>query len=210
MIDGPGYAGQSMLNGFTFDSPPQGASSNAHGALLWIGDCIVEMAREVDNNTVLGRRSTRRAMAATADRNLELVRPSILEREGNVVGVFHEGHNASRALRVGCPPSDGLGISIVVRGHDIPFERLFECGETRHARQELITLTERCLLYLGNTTLSQDPLPVPDQNSILGMHRGRLTCRLRFKMAMSAVASDGVRGDLGQSQPMENLRPVNW
>jgi hypothetical protein len=71
-------------------------------------------------------------MASAADRNLELIHPRVLEREGNVVIAFHEGHNTSRAFRVGGPPSDGLSISFIVGGHEVPFERLFECGETRH------------------------------------------------------------------------------
>jgi hypothetical protein len=45
MIDGPDYTGQSMLDGFIFDSPPQGASPHARGALLWIDDCIFEITR---------------------------------------------------------------------------------------------------------------------------------------------------------------------
>jgi hypothetical protein len=137
MIDGPGYAGQSMLNSFIFDSSPQRASSHAHGSLLRIDDRIVEIAREVDYEAVLGRRGTRRAMAAAANRNMEVVRPSILQRERNVIRVLHEGNNTSIALRIGGPPSYGLGISLIVGGHNIPFERSLELGGDRHLREEL-------------------------------------------------------------------------
>src|SRR6266852_5499742 len=136
MIDGPGYTGQSMLNSLVFDSPPQRASSHARGALLWIDGRIVEIAREVDYEAIFGRRGTTDAMAAATDRNLEAVRSSVLQRERNVVGVFHEGNNTSIAFRIGGPASYGLIVSVVVGGHDIPFERLLELGEIGHPRQE--------------------------------------------------------------------------
>ena len=138
MIDGPGYAGQSMFNSLIFDSSPERASSYARGALLWIDGRIVEIAREIDYEAVFDRRGTTDAMAASTDRNSEAVRPSVLQRERNVVSVFHEGDNMSFALRVGGPASYGLNVSIVVRGNDIPFERLLELGETRHPGQELM------------------------------------------------------------------------
>jgi hypothetical protein len=78
VINVPGYTGQSILNGFIFDSPPQSASPNARGALLRIDDRVVEIAREVDYKAVCGRRGTRGAMATAADSKLELVRPSVL------------------------------------------------------------------------------------------------------------------------------------
>jgi hypothetical protein len=134
MIDGPSYTGQSMLNSFIFDSAPQSASPYTCGALLRIDDCVVEITREVDYKAVFGRRGTRGAMASAADRNLKVIRPSVLQRERNVVGVLHEGDDTSRALRIGGPPGNGLGISVIIRGHDIPFERLLEGGETRHPR----------------------------------------------------------------------------
>jgi hypothetical protein len=150
MVDGPGYAGQSMLNSLIFDSSPQRASSHARGALLRIDDRIVEIAREVDYEAVFGRRGTRRAMAAAASRNMEVVSPSVLQRERNVVSVFHEGNNTSFALRMGGPPSYGLGVSLIVGGHDIPFERLLELGKDRHPRQELTReiAKKRCLTYI--------------------------------------------------------------
>jgi|SRR6266851_2810586 len=132
MVDRPSYTSQTVLNGFFFDSAPQSPSPDTHGALLGVDDCIVEVAREIDYNTVFGGRGSRRAMTAATNRNLEAVRPSVLQRERNVVGIFHEGHNASGALGVPGPPSYCLGIAYVVGGHDIPFERLLERGETRH------------------------------------------------------------------------------
>ena len=137
MVDRPSYSGQSVLNGFIFDRPPQGASPHACSALLRVDDHVVEMAREVDDKAVFGRRGTRWTMATTADRNLELVCLSILQRERNVVSVLHEGDNTSRTLRVCGPPGNGLEISVIIRSHDVPFERLLEYGETRHPRQEL-------------------------------------------------------------------------
>ena len=153
MINGPGYTGQTMLNSFIFDSSPQSSSPHARGALLRIDDRIVEIAGEIDNKAVFGRRCTRGAMPAATDRDLELVCPSVLQRERNVVGVFHEGHDTSRALRVGGPPRNGLRIPVIFRCHYIPFEGLLECGETRHPRQELTrhTYTEQCLIYLIDT-----------------------------------------------------------
>jgi hypothetical protein len=134
MIDGPGYTGQSMLNSLIFDSSPQRASSHVRGTLLRIDDRIVEIAREINYEAVFHRRCTTEAMAAATDRNLEAVRPSVLQRERNVVRVFHEGDNTSFALHVGGPASYGLSVSVFVGGHDIPFERLLEHGETRHPR----------------------------------------------------------------------------
>ena len=134
MIDRPSYTGQSVLNSFIFDCPPQRASPHVRGALLWIDDRVVEIAREVDDKAVFGGRGTRGAMATATDRDLKFVRPSVLQRERNVVGVLHEGDDTSRALRIGSPPGNGFGISVIVRGHDIPFERLLECGETSHPR----------------------------------------------------------------------------
>src|SRR6267154_5226216 len=136
MIDSPGYAGQSMLNSFIFDSSPQRTSSHARRALLRVDDRIVDIAREVDYKAVFRGRGTRRAVTATANRNMEVVCPSILQRKRNVVCVFHKGNNTSFALRVGGPASYGLSVSFVVGGHDIPFERLLELGEDRHPRQE--------------------------------------------------------------------------
>jgi hypothetical protein len=127
MTDGPSYTGQSVLNGFIFDGPPQSASSHARGALLRIDDRITKIAREVDYEAIFDRRGTRGAMASAADRDLEFVRPRILERKGNIVIIFHKRHKTSRALRVDCPPRDSFGISIIVRGHDIPFEGLLKC-----------------------------------------------------------------------------------
>jgi hypothetical protein len=134
MIDSPGYTGQSMLNSLIFDSCPQRASSHARGAPLRINDRIVEITGEVDYKAVFGRGGTRSAMAAAANRNMKVVCPSILQRERNVVIVLHEGNNTSFALRDGGPPSYGLGVSFIVGGHDIPFERLLELGEDRHPR----------------------------------------------------------------------------
>jgi hypothetical protein len=138
MIDGPGYAGQSMFNSLIFNSSPQRTSSYACGPLLWINGRIVEIAREIDYEAVFDRRGTTQAMAAATDRNLEAVRPSVLQRERNVVSVLYEGDNTSFALQVGGPASYGLSVFVVVRGHDIPFEGLLELGETRHPRQELM------------------------------------------------------------------------
>jgi hypothetical protein len=126
-----------MLNSFVFNSCPQRASPHARGALLCIDGRIIEIAGEVDYEAVFGRRSTRGAMATAANRNMKVVCPSILQRERNVVIVFHEGNNTSFALRGGGPPSYGLGVSLIAGGHDIPFERLLEFRETRHFRQEL-------------------------------------------------------------------------
>ena len=139
MIIGPGYASQFMLDSFIFDSAPQRASSDARDAFLWVDDRIVEIAREVDDEAIFGRRGTRRAMTAATNRNMEAVRPGILQRERNVVRVFHEGNNTSFALRVGGPPSYGLSLSLIAGGHNIPFERLLELGggEDRHPRQDL-------------------------------------------------------------------------
>jgi len=137
MIDPPSYAGQSMLNSFIFDSSPQRASSHARGALLRVDGRIVEIAREINYEAVFCGRGTRRAVTATANRNMEVVCPSILQRKRNVVCVFHKGNNTSFALRVGGPASYSLGVSLIARDHDITFERLFELGEDRHLRQEL-------------------------------------------------------------------------
>jgi hypothetical protein len=134
MIDPPSYTGQPTFNSLIFDSSPQRASSHVRGALLWVDDRIVEIAREVDYKAAFCRRGTRRAMTAAANRNMEVVCPSMPQRERNVVRVFHEGDNTSFALRVGGPASNGLGVSLVVRGHDIPFKRLLELGETGHPR----------------------------------------------------------------------------
>jgi hypothetical protein len=90
------------------------------------------MTREVDYEAVFGRRGTTDAMAPATDRNLEAVRPSVLQGKRNVVSVFHKGNNTSIALGVGGPASYGLSVSVVVGGHDIPFERLLELRETRH------------------------------------------------------------------------------
>jgi hypothetical protein len=127
--------------------------------LLRIDDRIVEIAREIDYKAVFDRRSTTEAMAAATDRNLEAVRPSVLQRERNVVSVFHEGNNTSFALHVDGPASYGLSVLVVVGGHDIPFERLLELGETRHPRQELTRRTRHgvmqwFLIYLSNTEVT--------------------------------------------------------
>jgi hypothetical protein len=132
MIDPPSYTGQTILNSLIFDSCPQRASSHARGALLWVDDRIVEIAREVNHEAVFGRRGTRRAMTPAANRNLEVVCSSVLQGERNVVIVFHEGNNASFTLRVGGPTSYSLGVSLIVRGHNISLERLLEFRETRH------------------------------------------------------------------------------
>jgi hypothetical protein len=132
-----------MLNGLIVDSPPQTASSHARGALLRIDDRVVKITREVDYKAVFGRRGTTDAVAAATDRNLEVVRPSVLQRECNVVSVFHKGDHTSIALRVGGPAGYGLSVSIIVGGHDITLEKLLELRETRHddPRQELTRQT---------------------------------------------------------------------
>jgi hypothetical protein len=127
-----------MLNSFIFDSSPQRTSSHARGALLRVDGRIVEIAREVDYKAIFCGRGTRRAMTAAANRNLEIVRSSVLQRERNIVIVFHKGNNTSFALSVSGPASYSLGVSLIVRGHDIPFERLLEFRKTRHPRQELL------------------------------------------------------------------------
>src|SRR5258708_36165871 len=128
MIDDPGYAGQSVLNSFVFDSGPQRASSHARGTLLRVDDRILGIAREVGYKTIFCRRRARGAMATAADHNLEVVRPSILQRKRNVVHVFHEGDNTSIALDVGGPSSDGLGINLIVWGHNIPLKDCLNSG----------------------------------------------------------------------------------
>src|SRR5229473_2065014 len=102
-----------MLNSFIFDSGPQRASSHARGTLLRVDDRILEIAREVDYKTIFYRRRARGAMATAANRDLEVIRPSVPQRKRNVVCVLHEGDNTSIALDVDGPPSDGLGVFLV-------------------------------------------------------------------------------------------------
>lgn len=127
----------------SFSTVAHRASSHARGTLLRVDDRILEIAREVDYKTIFYRRRARGAMATAADHNLEVVRPSILQRKRNVVHVFHEGDNTSIALDVDGPPSDGLGVFLVAGVHDMPFEGLLELGETetRHLRQEVTKQT---------------------------------------------------------------------
>src|SRR6267378_7775079 len=114
MVDSPGYRSQTVLNSFLFDGGPEGPSAHARGAFLRIDDGIVEVAREIDDKTVFGRRGARGAVAATANRNLEVVRSSVLQCERDVVRVFHEGYDASGTLCVGWPPGYRLGIACIV------------------------------------------------------------------------------------------------
>jgi len=107
---------------------PSSAYPDRHG--------IVEVAREIDDNTVFGRRGARGAVAAPENPDLEVVRPSILPCERDIVRVFHEGYDASGTLCVGWPPGYRLGIACIVGGHDVPFERLLERGESRHPWQQ--------------------------------------------------------------------------
>lgn len=86
-------------------------------------------------------------MAAAANGNLQIVSSSVLQREPNVVCVFHEGNNTSIALRIGGPPSYSLAVSLVTGGHNIPFEGLLELGETRHPRRELTAGWHGVVLY---------------------------------------------------------------
>jgi len=136
MVDGPGYRRQSVLDSFLFDGGPQSPSTHARGALLRIDDGIVEVAKEIDDNTVFGGRGASGAVAATANPNLEVVRPGVLQRERDVIRVFYEGYDASGTLCIDCPPGYRLGIASIVGGHDVPFERLLERGESRHPWQK--------------------------------------------------------------------------
>lgn len=136
MVDGPSYGSQSVLNSFFFDGAPQSPSTHARGAFFRIDDGIVEVAREIDDETVFGGGGARGAVAAAANPNLEVVRPGVRQRERDVVRVFYEGYGASGTLCVDCPPGYRLGIACIVGGHDVAFERLLERGESRHPWQE--------------------------------------------------------------------------
>src|ERR1700733_2334128 len=105
LISPPSHTGQSILNSFIFNSSPQRASSHAHGALLWVDDHIVEIAREVDYEAVFGGSCPTGAVATAANRNLEAVLSSVFQGERNVVVFFYEGNNTSFALRIGGPAS---------------------------------------------------------------------------------------------------------
>src|SRR5713226_2476280 len=96
----------------SFSTVAHRASSHARGTLLRVDDRILEIAREVDYKTIFYRRRARGAMATAANRDLEVIRPSVLQRTRDVLCVLHEADNTSIALDVNGPPSDGLGINL--------------------------------------------------------------------------------------------------
>lgn len=124
-----------MLYRFLFDSVPQSASPYTHGTLLWIDDRIAEIAREVDYKPVLGRGGTSWTMSSAANCDLEIIRPGILQRKGNVVSVLDESHDTGTALSVDSPSGYRRFVISIVRGHNVPLERLLECGDVRHPGQ---------------------------------------------------------------------------
>jgi len=68
-------------------------------------------------------------MAAAANGNLQIVSSSVLQREPNVVCVFHEGNNMGFLLHIRGPPSHSLAVSLVTGGHNIAFVPE-QCGVT--------------------------------------------------------------------------------
>src|SRR5712691_7426210 len=103
MVDSPGYGSSSVLDSFLFDGGAQSPSAHARGVFLRINDGIVEVAKEIDDKAPFGRRGARGAVAATTSRNLEVVHPGVLQRECDVVRVFHKGYDASGTLCIDCP-----------------------------------------------------------------------------------------------------------
>src|SRR5260221_14506666 len=80
MVDSPGYGSSSVLDSFLFDGGPQSPSAHARGAFLRIDDGIVEVAKEIDDKAAFGRRGARGAVAATTNRNFEVVTPARVRR----------------------------------------------------------------------------------------------------------------------------------
>jgi hypothetical protein len=73
MTDGPGYGSQVVLDSFPLNGPPKGSPSNTHGATFGIGNRIVVITGEIDNETIFSRGGAGGAMPPAANRDLQII-----------------------------------------------------------------------------------------------------------------------------------------
>ena len=129
MTDGPGYGSQAVLDGLSLNGPPDGSPSNTHGATFGIGNRIVVITGEINNEPIFGRGSTGGAMPSAANRDLQIIVTCVFQGESDVVCVFHESDDFGRPLGVGRPPSYRFFILWVRGGHNVALEGLPQASD---------------------------------------------------------------------------------
>ncbi len=141
MIDGAGYGGQLVLDGLKLNGLPDGSSSNTHCAFFWIYNRVAEIAREIDDKSIVDGGSTGGAMPPTANSKLQMILARILQGENNILRVFYESHDSSIPLGIGCPPSyrrvvvhPNFGVRVRLRSCDnVSLEGLLQDVYVRHS-----------------------------------------------------------------------------
>ena len=124
MTDCPSYGSQVVLDSLLVNRVPNGSSSNTHSARVGIGNRIVEIPREINNQSIFCRGRTGGAMPPAANRHLQIVVSRVPQGERNVGWVPYECHDSSRPLGVGRPPSYRVFIVWVGRSDNVALEGL--------------------------------------------------------------------------------------
>ena len=123
MTDGPSYGSQVVLDALFLDRVPNGPSSNTHSARVGIGNRIVEISGEINNQSIFCGGGARDAMPPTANCNLQVIVLHIPQSERNVGRILDESHDSSRPLGVGRPPSYRVFIAWVGGSDNVTLEQ---------------------------------------------------------------------------------------
>jgi hypothetical protein len=132
MTDGPGYGSQAVLDSLLLNGPPNGSPSNSHGATFGIGDRIVAITGEINNEPIFGGRGAGGAMPPAANRDLQIIVTCVFQGESDVVRVFHESNDFGMPLGVGRPPSYRFFIGWIGGSHNVALEGLPQAGDVKH------------------------------------------------------------------------------
>ena len=135
MTNGPGYGGHVVLDRLLLNRPPKRSPSDAHRALLGIGDRIVEVTGEINDEAIFGGRSARATVPPAANRDWKIILTRVLQGDSDICGVFDESDDSSWPLGVGCPARYSLFIARVCGGYDVALEGLPEVRNVGHSGQ---------------------------------------------------------------------------
>jgi hypothetical protein len=136
MTDGPSYGSQLVLGGLVLNSVPEGSPSNAHGAFFGIGNRIVEIAGEIDNESIFGRGRTGAAVPPAANCDWQIIVACVPQGERDVGRVFYESHNSSVPLCIGRPSSYRIFVVRIGGGHNVTLEGLPQARDVGHSGQK--------------------------------------------------------------------------
>jgi len=133
MVDSPCDGGQTVLDRFFIDRLPHHASTHISELLLGIDPFLIEMPGEIDDETILYRRSTCNVVAPSADGNGEVIGAGKCDGERDVGGCADESDKFWTALCVGYSARVGYQVVGVGWCDEVAGEVGFEVSEVGHS-----------------------------------------------------------------------------